>query len=194
MEFEQSDAATPLDPDEADGLIPTHITTMGQLNEWEQSNILTAETWLFGRRRRGILTDAFVRTLHRRMFDKTWAWSGKYRGTDKNLGDPWPSIPLKVRQVCENTSYFLENQTFSIEDIAVRHHHSMVSVHPFPNGNGRHTRLLADVILFGVGEPRFNWGGGDLQRPSSTAKKSYIAALRKADQGEFSDLLKFARS
>lgn len=194
MDPQAPKGTTPVDPDEAAELIPTHITTAEQLNEWEQANILTAETWLFSRRRRGILTDAFVRSLHHRMFDKTWKWAGKYRHTDKNIGDAWPSVPQKVRQVCDNTSYLLEHQTFSVEEIAVRHHHSMVLVHPFPNGNGRHARLLADALLFWKGEPRFTWGRGDIQGPSSDTRTAYLAALRMADQGDFSQLLTFARS
>lgn len=192
--METPEGATLLDPDEEEDLIPGHIRTKDELSEWEEPNILAAERWLFSRRRHDVLTDTFVRELHRRMFNKTWKWAGKYRRTDKNLGVPWPEVPTSVRQVLDNTSYFIENKTFSLDEIAARLHHSMVVVHPFPNGNGRHTRLLADSLLYVNQGPRFTWGSGDLQRAKSPVRMRYLQALKQADKGNFEDLLAFVRS
>src|SRR5450759_337668 len=112
MEFTYAEGATPLDPEEAHDLIPTHITTSGQLNEWEQANILQGETWLFQRKRPELLTEPFLRELHRRMFDLTWHWAGRYRRTAKNIGVPFSQISVKIKDACDNAAFQLENQVF----------------------------------------------------------------------------------
>lgn len=193
LEFANPEGATPLDPDEAEDLVPEHITTMAQLNEWEQTNILQAEQWLFSRKRRDLLTEPFVRALHRRMFDVTWTWAGRYRLTAKNIGIPASQIPLAVRDTCDDVTYWVTGRVYDLDEIAVRLHHRLVLIHPFSNGNGRHTRLMADALLFQHGAPRFSWGSTDLQRPG-TARTEYLAALRAADAGDFTALLRFARN
>lgn len=194
MEFESTDGATPLDPDEAEDLIPSHITTMRELNEWEQTNILQAERWIFGRRRRvDHLSEPFVRELHRRMFDETWRWAGQYRKTAKNIGVPAYQIAMSVKDVCEDVKTWLEQEVYPLDDIAIRLHHRLVAIHPFPNGNGRHTRLMADILLVRAGSQRFSWGGQNLQTAGSS-RAAYLASLRAADRGEYGALLEFARS
>ena len=185
--------ATPLDDDEAQDLIPTHIATVSQFNEWEQANILQAEGWLFARRRSQILTESFVRGLHRRMFNKTWKWAGKYRQTEKNIGVTPSQIPSKVRDTCDDVAYWLEKRVFPLEQAAIRLHHRLVAVHPFPNGNGRLTRLMADALLHYNGLSRFTWGTENLQLPGH-ARSRYLRALRQADEGDYSPLLAFAKS
>jgi Fic-DOC domain mobile mystery protein B len=185
--------ATPLDPDEAADLIPGHITTVSQLNEWEATNILQAEAWAFDRRHTDFTTEDFVKALHRRMFDQTWRWAGRYRKTEKNFGSPPHLVPIDVREACANAGYWRTNKVFTPTELAVRFHHRIVSVHPFPNGNGRHARLLADVALFSMGEDRLTWGRRSLQQLSS-ARSEYIAALKSADAGDFKPLLRFSRS
>ena len=193
LEFAHAEGATPLDPDEAADLIPTHINTMGALNEWEQTNILKAEEWLFNRKFTDLLNDDFVRELHRRMFDETWKWAGTYRKSDKNLGVHWPSIGVAVRETLRNASHWIEHSTFNADGIAIRLHHKLVAVHPFPNGNGRHTRLFADAYLFQQGQARFTWGRVNLQS-AGDARKRYLEALKEADKENYSPLLQFARS
>jgi Fic-DOC domain mobile mystery protein B len=185
--------ATPLDPDEAADLIPTHLATVAQLNEWESTNILAAETWAFDRKHANVTSEAFVKNLHRRMFDRTWRWAGRYRTTEKNLGSPPHLIATQTKEACDNAAYWRANNVYSPTELAVRFHHRVVSVHPFPNGNGRHARLLADATLFSMGEAPLTWGRENLQEPSS-ARTEYIAALRTADAGQFERLLHFARS
>lgn len=188
------DAATPLDPDEAAGLIPAHIRTQAELNEWEQTNILEGQRWALSRRTRAApLTEAFVRQLHKRMFGKTWQWAGTFRSSDKNIGVDWRQVGVQLKDLLEDTRYRLDHGTYPLDEIAARFHHRLVSIHPFPNGNGRHARLMADVLLVRRGAEPFSWGRGDLVH-ARAARDRYLAALRAADRGEIGLLLEFVRS
>ena len=191
MEFDSADGATPLKADEAQGLIPTHIDTTSQLNEWEQANILRAEGWLFGRKRSDILTERFVRRLHRKMFSDTWELAGTYRTTVKNLGVPPHSIIENVKNAIDDARNWKEEGTHPISEAAVRLHHRMVVIHPFPNGNGRHARMMADAFLYSIGKPRLTWGRSDLFH-QGMIRSTYLRALKEADQGNFNALIAFA--
>lgn len=184
-----ADGATPLDQDEAEELIPEHITTRRELNEWEQSNILQAESWLLGKSP-DVLTEDFVRLLHRKMFDRTWRWAGEFRRSNKNIGADWPTIPVALRELLADARHWTDRDTYSPREAAVRFHHRLVKIHCFANGNGRHARLCADALLVGLGQPRLSWGA-ELDNPSD-ARTTYIAALRAADQGDYAPLLSFA--
>jgi Fic-DOC domain mobile mystery protein B len=139
-----------------------------------------------------ILTDGFVRDLHRRMFGQVWRWAGRYRTTDKNLGHPWPQIPAHVRLLCEDTAYWIREQTYGWDELAARFHHRLVAIHPFPNGNGRHARLMTDTLLKKNGLPMFTWGQATLR--AGEARARYLDALRAADDRQFGRLIAFARS
>lgn len=193
MEFTYTEGATPLDPDDQADLIPVHITSMNQLNEWEQANILRAETWAFVRKKTNILNEGLIKELHRRMFNDTWRWAGEYRQSGKNIGIPWYQIPVRVINVCRDAEYWLRERSFSLDEIGVRVHHRLVSVHPFANGNGRHARLFTDMLLFQADAPRFSWGRANLPLPGS-ARATYLDALREADGNNYDPLLTFARS
>jgi len=184
--------ATPLDADELACLIPSHITTQGELNEWEQLNIEHGETWA-QRQRKEILNEEFVRELHRHMFDETWNWAGKFRTSNKNIGVEWPQVGVRLHDLLEDVRYQIDNAVYSPDEIAVRFHHRLVAIHPFPNGNGRHARMMADLLIRKLGQPRFSWGKANLTDPSDM-RKGYIAALQTADNGDIGQLLAFARS
>ncbi len=188
----EPDGATPLTPEEREGLIPSHIALRRELNELEQQNILQAATWAFSRRRNPV-SEAFGRGLHRRMFGSVWRWAGKYRTTDKNLGVERWQIHAKLAEVFDNAKYWIEHETYPPDEIAVRFHHALVAVHPFPNGNGRWSRLMADLLVMRLGKPRFSWGGSSLRGPDD-ARRSYIEALKVADNHDYGLLLKFART
>ena len=195
MEFKYPPGATPLDPDEAAGLVPTHITTQSDLNAWEQTNILQGDRWASRQKSRELLDEGFVRELHKRMFDQTWQWAGTFRKSNKNIGVDWPQVSLKLRDLLDNTRYQLEHRVFMDDEIVVRFHHQLVWIHAFPNGNGRHARLMADLLAMRLGTARMSWGGGSLDIASvSTVRERYLAALRAADQGRFELLIQFARS
>ena len=161
--LEEHDGQTPLDPDEKAGLIPTHLTTMDELNDWEQENILRAVLWVKRARSPDVLTEGFCRTLHAKMFDQTWAWAGTFRSSDKNV-------------------------------IAARFHRDLVWIHPFPNGNGRHARMMADALLRSMGQRPFSWGNAGSLVTVSEARTRYLSALRAADHGDYPPLLAFVRS
>ena len=193
MDFAHAAGATPLDADEAQGLLPTHIETVLELNAWEQTNILQADGWLFGRKRSDVLTEAFVRRLHREMFGETWKWAGKYRSTQKNLGVHANQIVMCVQNACDDARYWMDHKTYPLVESAIRLHHRLVSIHPFPNGNGRHTRMLADAMLYVHDAPRLTWGRVSLLHDGD-ARATYLTALRKADAHDFAALIAFATS
>ncbi|PDT64390.1 cell filamentation protein Fic [Bradyrhizobium ottawaense] len=173
-------------------LIPTHITLRSELNELEQQNIATANRWAFGRRK--VATrESFLKSLHRRMFERVWRWAGKFRTTERNLGVAPHLIEVSLHQVLDDARYWVENNTYPPDELAARFHHRLVSVHPFPNGNGRWSRLAADVLIVQLGGQRFTWGGADLQT-AGAARATYIAALQAADNHDLGPLIAFAQS
>ena len=195
MEFQYAPGATPLDPDEAAGLVPSHITTQADLNAWEQANILQAVRWVARQKKRDLLTEGFVRDLHRRMFDQTWKWAGTFRQSNKNIGVDWTQVAVKLRNLLDNTRFQIDHKVFEPDELVIRFHHQLVWVHAFPNGNGRHARLMADVLAQQLGRPRMTWGGADVELVSmGTVRDRYLKALREADQGQWSALIAFARS
>lgn len=193
-DFDAQEGQTPLDPDEKAGLIPRHIETKGALNDWEQENILQATKWLRSARLPEVLSESFCRDLHRRMFNKTWKWAGKFRTSDKNIGCDWTLVAVKLSQLLGNALYWVDNKTFDPDELAARFHHALVWIHPFPNGNGRHARMMADALLKQLGRPAFSWGSGANLIAANEVRARYLAALRAADKNDFTALLAFVRS
>lgn len=193
MKFVYPSGATPLSQDEVDGLVPEHITTQAELNAWEQQNILDGRQRLAVHRPRELLGDETIRMVHRRMFDETWRWAGQYRTSGKNIGVDWARIPEEVRRLCEDVRYQREHQAYSQDELAARFHHRLVSIHPFANGNGRHARLMADLLLESLGANAFTWGRGDLNKEGQTRER-YLQALKAADRHDYRSLLGFVRS
>lgn len=185
---EDLEGATPFEDEEIEGLIPDHISTHAELNEWEHANIENAEVWAFSRKHPDILSVSFVQELHRRMFDDTWTWAGQFRRSNKNLGVDKLQIPIAVPNACADAAYWVEHSTYPLAEIAARYHHRLVWIHAFPNGNGRHARLSADVFLRSHGLPRLEWGGPALI-DSRRSRPDYIAALQAADREDFEPLL-----
>lgn len=184
--------ATPLDADELASLIPRHITAQGELNEWEQLNIVQGEAWA-RRQRKDILGEAFVRQLHKQMFGETWSWAGSFRKSDKNIGAEWQQVGVKLRNLLDDVRYQIDSATYPPDEIATRFHHRLVAIHPFPNGNGRHARVMADLLVQQLGQPRFTWGSKNLTE-ATDARTRYIEALRAADSGVIGPLRAFVRS
>ena len=182
-----------LDPDEKAGLIAGHIDTQGALNDWEQENILQATRWIRRAKVPEVLSEGFCRDLHRRMFNKTWNWAGTFRTSDKNIGCDWTLVAVKLNQLLGNANYWVENETFAPDETAARFHHALVWVHPFPNGNGRHSRMMADALLKQLGQKAFSWGDGGNVVSASEVRARYLAALRAADRNDFAELLAFVR-
>ena len=157
--FEQpDDAATPLTPEEMRDLIPAHITYRYELNEAEQENITRAQTWALSGRRRDLLSEKFIGELHRRMLNEVWRWAGKFRQSERSIGiDHW-EIAIALRQLLDDAKAWIDYKSYPPDEIAVRFHHRLVFIHPFVNGNGRHSRLMADLLVMQLGRKRFSWG------------------------------------
>jgi Fic-DOC domain mobile mystery protein B len=191
--FEQpGDAATPLTPEETRGLIPAYIADRRDLNEAEQANIERAQEWALNRRR-DPLSEKFVKDLHRRMLGDVWRWAGKFRTSERNIGIANWEIPVALRKLLDDAKAWIEYNTYPPDEIAVRFHHRLVHIHPFPNGNGRHSRLMADLLVMRLGRERFSWGRESL-RDAGAMRQRYIAALQAADNHDIDPLLAFARA
>jgi Fic-DOC domain mobile mystery protein B len=190
VKLEYPAGATPLDPDEIQGLIPAHITVQSQLNDYEQENISRARQWAYGRRRGDPLEREFIRTVHRRMFDATWRWAGDLRRSDKNIGCHWPQISTQLYQLSGDVRVQIDHKSYPAEEIAARYHHRLVSIHPFPNGNGRHARFMADLLKKQLTGTTFAWGQGELGS-TGEVRTAYIKALQAADGGDHKPLLLF---
>jgi len=192
--FEQPDEnSTPLTPEEMRDLIPSHIAYRSELNYAELQNIARAQAWLFSRRDKEVLSEKFIKNLHRRMLGDVWRWAGKFRTSERNLGIDYWEIPVAVHQLLANVKAWIEFRAYPADEIAVRFHHRLVQIHPFPNGNGRHARLVADVLAMQLQSPRFTWGRRRSLRDAGVTRRSYIAALQDADHHDIGPLLKFAR-
>lgn len=185
-------AATPLTLDEMRGLIPAYIAYRRELNAAEQENIARAQDWAFARNR-DPLTVKFVLDLHGRMLGDVWRWAGKFRLSERNLGIAHWEIPIALRQLLDDAKAWIEYKTYPPDEVSVRFHHRLVQIHPFPNGNGRHSRLMADLLVMKLGRERFSWGSLNLQ-DAGGLRRRYIAALQAADHHDIGLLLAFART
>jgi Fic-DOC domain mobile mystery protein B len=185
---------TPIDPDEAKGLL-LRINTQEALNRAEEENILRARTWAVRSRlvRNRLVSDSTLRRIHKEMFGGVWRWAGVYRLSDKNIGGPWGQVPVLVRQVCENFGLRVSLAGEDRDRLCVEFHYQIVNIHPFVNGNGRHARFCADRLVENLGGLPFSWGRNDL-RGEGAARASYLAALQAADTGDLEPLVRFARS
>lgn len=197
LKIEYIRGATPIEPDELDQLIPDYISKMSELNLAEQSNITDAFVWSNGQDLKELLSVTFLLKLHLKMFGQVWKWAGKQRRTNKNIGVMKENIMDDLGQLLKNVEYWIGNDVFEIDELATRFHHRLVQIHVFANGNGRHARLATDLLLKKLGEKRFSWGLNDERlnlNYESEIRTRYIEALRTADKGDFSPLLKFVRS
>lgn len=189
--FETDDNSTPLTEEEKQQLKAKWITTRAELNELETKGIADAEIWLL-KNKKDILNETFIKNLHRKMFGDIWKWAGTFRTTERNIGVAPYEIQPKLRILLDDVKFWIDNRTFSPKEIAIRFHHRLVQIHPFPNGNGRISRLMADLLMRQFGSPVLDWGSGSL-REISKLRKEYISALQKADSGDYSFLLKFVQ-
>lgn len=186
------EGATPLDPDELEGLKFKHVTRRDELDHLEQANIASGLAWLERKRKVDVLTDSFARDLHKRLFGEVWKWAGTYRRTEKNIGIDPRHISVQLRTLLDDARYWLDNDTYEPLEAATLFHHRMVYIHPFPNGNGRHARIMADALLTKMyGHDPIDWAGGCDLQAMNERRQQYIAALRAADAGNYEPLLYF---
>lgn len=193
MSVAEPDGATPLDADEREGLRFTHIETRGELDRMEQANIVDGLRWLSRQKKPDVLTEGFALKLHKQLFGEVWRWAGRFRITEKNIGVAPHQIAMQLRNLLDNTRYQVEHQTYPPLELALRFHHRLVQIHPFPNGNGRHARIMTDALLrFVLNQPPILWEGRDAGQNLQAAgahRAAYIQALRAADARDFAPLL-----
>jgi Fic-DOC domain mobile mystery protein B len=194
--FQEPDDATPLDPEQRDALLQTWITTRSDLNEAEEDNILKGASW--ARRQRGtnptdLLTEDYVKTLHKQMFGEVWKWGGNYRKNELNMGIAPHLVPAEMPAMLSDVKFWVENNTYPPDEIAARLHHRLTQIHAFPNGNGRHARMMADLLIERLGGQPFSWGGGSL-KDVGALRHQHVTALKAADGHDLSPLMTFVRS
>lgn len=190
------DGQTPLEVDEKESLLIKSISTRGELDEFEQQNIEDAIQWSLTRKFKPaqILSESFIKDLHKKMYGRVWRWAGEYRKTNKNIGVDKLEISIALRSLIDDAKYWLENNVYEPDEFAIRFKHRLVSIHCFPNGNGRHSRMIADIIIEKIyKQPVFSWGGTSISGDEDI-RAQYLKAIRNADKGNFDLLLKFARS
>ncbi len=195
LNIEYIEGQTPLDEEEKEGLLITTISTRGELDEFEQANIQQAIEWTMKTRfsTEEILTEDFLLFVHRKMFGEVWKWAGKKRKTNKNIGVDKHFISVEVRKLIDDCRYWIANQTYSQDEIAIRFSHRIVKIHLFPNGNGRHSRLIGDIMISNIfKKPVFTWGRADLSK-KNTLRKEYLEAIHLADIANYKSLIEFAR-
>ncbi|SNR43532.1 mobile mystery protein B [Lutibacter agarilyticus] len=196
LNLKYTDGQTPLDEDEKEGLKIKSITTQKELDEFEQLNIEKAVEWTIhaNLKPEKIMSEKFIKDVHQKMYGDVWKWAGEFRRSNKNIGINWTQIGIELKNLIDDTKYWIENKTYLPEEIAIRFKHRIVAIHCFPNGNGRHSRMMADIIMESVfGKEIFSWYKSNMVKADET-RKSYIAALREADNGVINPLIEFAKN
>ena len=196
LELNYIDGQTPLDEDEKEGLLIASIATRGELDEFEQKNIEEAIQWTLTKRikQESVLTEEFIKEVHKKMYGEVWAWAGEFRKTNKNIGvDKW-EIGIELKKLLDDVTLWIRDKVYHPDEIVIRFKHRLVSIHCFANGNGRHSRLIADIVIEKIfKQPVFTWGAANLKKEGE-ARTAYLKALRAADAGDYGLLLVFARS
>lgn len=196
LEISYINGQTPLNEEERDGLLIHSITTREELDEFEQYNIEKAIQWTMGKKlvAEKLFSENFIKDLHKQMYGEVWKWAGSFRKSEKNMGVYSYLIPLHLKQLLDDVLYWHKNKSFIPSELAIRFKHQLVSIHCFPNGNGRHSRLMADIILEKLYEqPFFSWGSSNLVK-ADNKRKDYIQAIKIADKYDFQPLIDFAKS
>lgn len=191
--FDEPDDATPLSEEEKLGLIPSYISSRADLNQAEQQNIVQTELWLASKKLNPLNVD-FLKDLHKRMYCDVWKWAGTFSTeNNRNIGVDAYQIQPELKQLIDDTQYQIDHNTYGVDELAARFHHKLVFIHPFPNGNGRYSRLATDILLKFLDAKRFSWGAGDITSKGEI-RSQYIKALQAADGHDCTLLLEFVRS
>lgn len=196
LDLTYEEGQTPLDEDEKEGLLIKTITTHGELDEYEQLNIEKAIKWTLTRKFKvdQVLSEEFIKTLHKKMLGDVWSWAGEFRKTEKNIGVPWINIGTELKVLLDDTKYWIKNKSYSNEEIAIRFKYRLVNIHCFANGNGRHSRIMADIIMESIfAEAPFSWNQSNIVK-ADQIRKNYINALHDADNGNIKPLINFAKN
>lgn len=193
LKLQYTKGQTPIDENEKAGLKIKSISSMAELDAFEQQNIEEAVQWTLRNSPSvdKILSEKFINLVHKKMFQNVWNWAGSYRQSNKNIGVDYYMISQELRILIDNCKYWVDNNTFSPDEIAVRLKHGLVAIHLYPNGNGRHSRLMGDILIEALKGKPFSWGNRTIAKSGS--RRQYIDALRAADKGGYTDLIHFSR-
>ncbi len=192
--IDADEASTPLTPDERADLIPSNITNRDELNEFEARGVADGDRWAFSRRRSDLLSAKFLRQLHKRMFGEVWKWAGTYsKEVNRRIGVDCYLIEPQLRELFDTVRYWIDHNSYAPDEIAVRFHHRLTQIHPFPNGNGRLARLAGELLIVELGGERFTWGRANLVE-AAEARRAYVDALHQADNNVIEPLIELARS
>ena len=187
------DGSTPLDHDQVIGIRFSHLTTMGELDEIEDLNIQKGMEWLNRQKGDDYLSTEFLCKLHERLFGDVWKWAGKFRTSEVNISKYRPyDIGPQLKNFFEDIKLWIEGGSMSWDEISAEAHHRLVTIHPFPNGNGRTTRIYTEYLQKRNQQPVSSWGAS-LAHDSKARRDLYIQSLRNADKGNFEALIAFMR-
>jgi Fic-DOC domain mobile mystery protein B len=195
LNIEYIKGQSPLDEDEKEGLLIKTISTRGELDEFEQANIQQAIEWTIKNKftKDQILTEEFLLRVHKIMLSEVWEWAGTKRKSNKNIGVDKYQISVELKNLLDDCKYWIENYTYKPDEIVIRFSHRLVKIHVFPNGNGRHSRLIADIMISNIfNKPIFTWGKSDLSK-NSAVRNEYMEAIYSADKGDIQPLVMFSR-
>lgn len=194
LTYHFEEGQTPINEEEKAGLKIKSISLQRELDEVELVNIAKASKWLRKKKLTAevVFSENFLKQLHKRMFSDIWRWAGVFRQSEKNIGVKWIMISREVKVLCDDALFWVENETFPPAEIALRFKHRLVSIHCFPNGNGRHSRIMADIVMEKIFDlPVFSWRAAGMVS-ATEERQQYIQALRAADRGEMGSLIDFA--
>lgn len=188
MLFNYPIGATPLN--DYSGLIPKTILTQNDLNRAEAENIFLAQKkYLFG----NIGSPKYwfniptLKAIHKAMFGNVWVWAGDFRKSITSIGIEPYKVPYQLGELCADVDAWVHNcDGLGILEQAARIHHRLVLIHPFENGNGRFSRLIADRYLLAFDCKHPNW---PYLEDNDAIRSQYIASLKAADRGDYEPLL-----
>ena len=130
----------------------------------------------------------WMQKLHCDMFDNVWDWAGKFRKVELSIGIKAYLVPISLKDLVDDIEFWKKNKTFDMYETATRIHHRAVQIHPFQNGNGRWSRMLANIYLRQNGSMPVKWQE-DLLSSENPKRNEYIKALKMADNGDYKALI-----
>ena len=190
--FKNRDGNTPLDQNQIDGLLFSHVTTMGELDQLEDENIQKGLAWLNHYKGQFLSTD-FTKKLHGKLFGDVWSWAGTFRKNDVNLSKVSSyDIQIELKKLFLDVETWIKYKSISWDEIPAQFHHRLVCIHPFPNGNGRISRIMTEYFEKKNNKPITSWSESLSNFPKKR-RGDYIKALQEADRGNINQLIEFMK-
>ena len=188
LDLEPKKGDTLLSPEELDMLIPKHVTIRAQLDEVEQANIEEGLVWLLSQRNitaEKLFSKEFQDKLHIKMLGQVWEWAGKTRTRETNIGVMPHQIEIERKKLNDDAVFWCEATVMTPKELAITFHHKLIQIHCYPNGNGRHGRIMADLIVEKLYEmKRLDWITEDMLHEGE-ARDIYIDAMKSADDNSY---------